>query len=203
MGKKKIIIIVVVILVILLALFSCGGESDDTSTGEETNNNAVAEETTTEEEQEEQEVEVKEDTTTEEEQTVEENTTTDSIDKTALAKELESKYGLKGGTSVRNDVTNSWTIEAIASAEAIDPSTWAYDYVQAYWKEGIKLMWIVNFSNRTTTSISTSDGSMLIVSQRDYVEDEEHDAKELGTGTVLREWIIYHDDEGNLVIDEA
>lgn len=184
--KKKWWLIVIIALVVIIGLFGCGGNGEENTTTEN-DNTEVAEEQTTEE------------------QTTEEETTEESgeVDKKALAKELKEKYDLKGGSSVRNDATDSWTIESIANADAIDPTVWAYDYVQAYWEKGIKVMWVVNFANNTTTSINTDDGSMIFITQHDYVEDEEHDAKALGAGTVLGDWVMYHDDNGELVCEST
>lgn len=180
--KKKWWVILIVAVVIIFALFGCGG-NDDTETAENNDNVEVSE--------------------TQDEETTTEETTTEDTDITAIQKNLKDTYDLKGGSSVRNDVTESWTIETIANAEAIDPTVWAEDYVKAYWNEDIKVMWVVNFANNTTTSINTSDGSMIFITQRDYVDKEEHDAKALGSGTVLAEWVLYHDEDGNLVVEKT
>lgn len=183
--KKKWWLWVIIALVVIIGLFGCNGGSDDEENAEEPQTEAVEEQTE----------EVTEDAA--------ESGTAD-VDKKALAKELKDKYGMKGGSSVRNDVTGGWTIETIASADANDPSVWAYDYYQAFWEDGNTVKWIVNFANNTTTSINASDGnSMIFVTQRDYVEDEEHDAKALGGGTELKSWVMYIGDDGNLVVEEG
>lgn len=186
--KKKWWLIIIIAIVIIFALFSCGG--NDSSETSDTNDNVEVEE---------KQEEVKEEDNAE----VEEETTADTADIKSIQKNLKENYDLKGGSSVRNDATNSWTIETIANANAIDPTVWAEDYVKAYWNKDIKVMWVVNFANNTTTSINTSDGSMIFITQRDYVEDEEHDAKALGAGTILADWVMYHDDNGELVVERT
>lgn len=182
--KKKWWLWVIIALVVIIGLFGCTGGSDDEEKAEEPQTEAVEEQT--------------------EETTETAETGTADVDKKALAKELKEKYGMSGGSAVRNDVTGGWTIETIASADANDPSVWAYDYYQAFWEDGNTVKWIVNFANNTTTSINASDGSsMIFVTQRDYVEDEEHDAKALGEGTELKSWVMYIGDDGNLVVEEG
>lgn len=181
--KKKWWVVLIIAIIVIFALFGCGGNDSE---NKETADNVEVEET-----QEEENNEAKEEITA------------DTTDIKAIQKNLKENYDLKGGSSVRNDATNSWTIETIANANAIDPTVWAEDYVKAYWNEDIKVMWVVNFANNTTTSINTSDGSMIFITQRDYVEDEEHDAKALGAGTTLAEWVLYHDDDGNVVVERT
>ena len=121
--------------------------------------------------------------------------------------ELKEKYGISSrGVAVPNDVTGSWTELFISSAEANDPTLWAYDYVKEYWEEGVSVMFVINYANHTTTAINvTEDGAdgMLIITQHDSVKDEHKDAKKLGEGPVLAEWIMYHDDNGELVTERT
>ena len=125
-------------------------------------------------------------------------------EKKNLKKSLKKKYGMNGGSAIRNDETGGWTIESINSAEANDPSQWAYDYYRAFWEEPNTVKWIVNVANNTTTSINVpSDGGLITVTQHDYVNKEEHDAKILGSGTVLGEWLMYMDENEKLVVEKT
>ncbi len=125
-------------------------------------------------------------------------------EKKNLKKSLKKKYGMNGGSAVHNDVTGGWTIESINSAEANDPSQWAYDYYRAFWEESNTVKWVVNVANNTTTSINaSSDGGLITVTQHDYINKEEHDAKILGSGTVLGEWLMYMDENEKLVVEKT
>ena len=183
-GWNKVVKIVITVIFALGLIMTVFGSSEE-DPKQEDNKQAI--------QQEQIEEEITEPTEKEEE-----------VDK---KKELKEKYDIgSAGTKVPNDVTNSWTELFISSAEANDPTLWAYDYVNEYWEKGVKVMWVINYANNTTTSINvTEDGAdgMLIVTQRDAVKDEHKDAKVLGSGDVLAEWIIYHDDNGKLVIERT
>lgn len=169
---KKILALIAVAIMIV-SFTACG----DSSVDEETNDVAVSEES------------------------VNEDSDASTND---ISKQLEEKYGMTGGRDVRNDTTGGWTIDVISSSEANDPSKWAVDYVNAFWEEGNTVKWIVNFANNTTTSINNYSGDKLniIVTQREYVDGEEHDANVLGGGMELQSWNIYYDDNNKLVIDD-
>ena len=93
-------------------------------------------------------------------------------------------------SDVRNDVTGNWRISTIA--EDIDIQEYALSYYKEYFKDDKEIHAIVNFNYKTTTKISVI-GNTLDVSIYDYVDGEEHDAKLLFSGTLLKEYSVNMD----------
>lgn len=100
-------------------------------------------------------------------------------------------------TKVRNDVTGNWRITTIA--ENIQMEDYALDYYKKYFKSDDEIHAIVNFNYKTTTQISVV-GNLLDVSVYEYVDKEEHDAKLLFSGMLLKE---YHVDKDTGEIEEV
>lgn len=98
--------------------------------------------------------------------------------------------------NVRNDVTGNWRISLIA--ENIEMQDYAVDYYTEYFKSDSEVHAIVNFNYRTTTKISVM-GNLLDVTVFEYVDKEEHDAKVLFGGMLLKE---YHVNKGTGEIEE-
>ena len=88
---------------------------------------------------------------------------------------------------VRNDTTGNWRISLIA--ENIDMSEYALDYYKQYFTNDSEIHFIVNFNYNTTTKIMVMGGD-LDVTVQEYVAKEEHNAKMLGSGTVLAEYFV-------------
>lgn len=88
---------------------------------------------------------------------------------------------------VRNDTTGKWRISLIA--ENIDMSEYALDYYKQYFTDDSEIHFIVDFNYNTTTKIMVMGGD-LDVTVQEYVAKEEHDAKILGSGTVLAEYFV-------------
>lgn len=97
---------------------------------------------------------------------------------------------------VNNDVTGNWRIATIA--ENIEMQDYALDYYKEHFKSDVEIHAIVNFNYKTTTKISVM-GNLLDVSVYEYVDKEEHDAKLLFSGTLLKE---YHVNIDNGEIEE-
>lgn len=93
-------------------------------------------------------------------------------------------------TNVRNDVTGNWRIATIA--ENIEMQDYALDYYKEYFKSDDEIHAIVNFNYKTTTKISVM-GNLLDVSVYEYVDKEEHDAKLLFSGMLLKEYHVNKD----------
>ena len=93
-------------------------------------------------------------------------------------------------SDVRNDVTGNWRISTIA--ENVDIQEYALSYYKEYFKDDKEIHAIVNFNYKTTTKISVI-GNTLDVSIYDYVDGEEHDAKLLFSGTLLKEYSVNMD----------
>lgn len=92
--------------------------------------------------------------------------------------------------NVRHDSTGNWRISVIA--DNIEIEEYALEYYNKFFKDDKEVHFIVNFNNNTTTRI-TSMGNLLDVSILEYVKKEEHDAKELGGGMLLKEYHINKD----------
>lgn len=68
-------------------------------------------------------------------------------------------------------------------------SEYALDYYKQYFTDDSEIHFIVNFNYNTTTKIMVMGGD-LDVTVQEYVAKEEHDAKMLGSGTVLAEYFV-------------
>ncbi len=99
-------------------------------------------------------------------------------------------------SDVHNDVTGKWRIASIA--ENIEMQDYALDYYKKYFESDDEIHAIVNFNYKTTTKISVM-GNLLDVSVYEYVDKEEHDAKLLFSGMLLKE---YHVNIDNGEIEE-
>ena len=95
-----------------------------------------------------------------------------------------------GVTKVRNDATEKWRISTIA--ENIDFVDYALSYYNEYFSDDSEVHAIVNFTKKTTTKI-TVVADQIDVSILEYVDKEEHDAKILFSGNLLKEYLIYKD----------
>ena len=93
-------------------------------------------------------------------------------------------------TNVPNDVTGNWRIASIA--ENIEMQDYALDYYKEHFKSDDEIHAIVNFNYKTTTKISVM-GNLLDVSVYEYVDKEEHDAKLLFSGMLLKEYHVNKD----------
>lgn len=92
--------------------------------------------------------------------------------------------------SVRNDVTGKWRLLRVSSPEDIVDH--AVDYYNAYFGSDDEIHFVVNFTLGTTTRISCAAGS-LFVDELEYVSGEEHDAKILASGDLLKQYIVHLD----------
>ena len=86
--------------------------------------------------------------------------------------------------SVPNDTTGKWRISSMASSK--DITEYATDYYNTLFSSDDEIHAIVNFSLNTTTSISVLPDGTLDVSIHEYIDGEEHDAKALFGGMLLR-----------------
>lgn len=90
---------------------------------------------------------------------------------------------------VRNDVTGNWRILKIS--ENVNIEEYALSYADMYMKDD-EVHFIVNFNYHTTTWLNEL-GGLLYVDIREYEKKEEHDAKKLGNGMLLKSYVIYPD----------
>ena len=90
--------------------------------------------------------------------------------------------------SVRNDITGNWRIASIASSK--DITDYVIDYYNTLFSSNDEIHAIVNFSLNTTSSISVLYNGILDVSIHEYIDGEEHDAKALFGGMLLKEYWV-------------
>ena len=90
--------------------------------------------------------------------------------------------------AMNDDDTGSWKVVTIAQA-GLEPEDFAAAYYAACFEDGDTAHWIVNFSTNTTTAISRV-GDQVFVSCYEYVDGEEHSAKEIGAGQLYGEWLL-------------
>lgn len=100
--------------------------------------------------------------------------------------------------SMHNDTTGKWKVCTLATTSS-GFEEYALDYVNRYFEtaESNEVHWIVNFTNKTTTSV-TNLGGVLNVTTYEYVDKEELDAKAIGSGMVLSSYLVYTDN-GDIV----
>ena len=128
-------------------------------------------------------------TETTEPETVEQEPT-EKAEEPAAEKNIDDIGAYFSVSDVRNDVTGNWRISTIA--ENIDIQEYALSSYKEYFKDDKEIHAIVNFNYKTTTKISVI-GNTLDVSIYDYVDGEEHDAKLLFSGTLLKEYSVNMD----------
>lgn len=118
------------------------------------------------------------------------------------ASKLKNDYGLSSG--FRSDAQKSWLVVSTSNAAANDVTAWALDYYKEYGADA-DVIWVVNFSNNTTTSIrnDSQDGLLLHVMQMDGAKDVESSLNEgnVYSGAVLSEFYIYEED-GSVKIED-
>lgn len=96
-----------------------------------------------------------------------------------------------GGTTfyenVRNDVTGKWRVLVFYSAENIVDH--AVEYYNAYFSADDEIHIAVNLGLKTTSVMNVS-GGVMYVDVHEYVDKEEHDAKVLGGGDLLKSYTV-------------
>ena len=167
----------VVIILLLIGIIGNMGGKKNTESGEKGTADSSSSVSQTDEKQ------------TEEKQT-EESQSEESQDEESEEESAEIAGISFRVSDVRNDVTGNWRIAKIA--ENIDMKDYALEYYKKYFKSDDEIHAIVNFNNRTTTQISVMS-NLLDVSVYEYVDKEEHDAKLLFSGMLLKEYHINMD----------
>lgn len=116
--------------------------------------------------------------------TVQEPTTLPTIAVTEPATEATEKepaptsalpFNVTFSDTFRNDSTGNWRKALVATSDTIDK--YAVDYYKEYFKSDDEVHIIYNFTLNTVNALSVQSG-LLSISITEYVEDEEHDAKE-------------------------
>lgn len=162
--------------------------SDDTKEPEKQQTETTTTQTPETEATKEPEITATEEQTTEP-QAPEETELTENSEETKelIGKNIDDTEAHFSVSKVRNDVTGNWRISTIA--ESIDIQEYAVSYYNKYFTNDTEIHAIVNFTYNTTTKISIM-GNLLDVCIYDYVDGEEHDAKLLFGGTLLKEYFV-------------
>jgi len=168
-----------VIIVVLLGAIGTGNSTEDT-TEPTTETTIESEQATTKPEPTE---------TTEPESEPEETTEPEEITE-VKGKNIDDTGAHFSVSKVRNDTTENWRISSIA--ESVNIEEYALSYYKKYFSNDAEIHAIVNFFNNTTTKISVA-GNVLDVSIYEYVDGEEHDAKLLFGGMMLKKYFVYID----------
>lgn len=92
-------------------------------------------------------------------------------------------------SDVRNDKTGNWKITKIS--ENINVEDYALSYYDLYMEDD-EIHFIVNFNYSTTSNLSYMNG-LLYLDIHEYVKKEERDASTLGSGMLLKSYVIYPD----------
>lgn len=90
--------------------------------------------------------------------------------------------------SVNNDVTGNWRISTVNTSMSAEE--YAADYYKELFASNDEIHGVVNFALNTTSRITVLDSKTLDVSIMEYVDGEEHDAKELFSGMTLAEYFV-------------
>lgn len=105
-------------------------------------------------------------------------------------KDMTEVYSTKYD-SVRNDVTEKWKCIVIAENN-FDITEYALSCYKNYFDSDETILAVINLTTKTSASISKVAGN-LYVSQYEYVDGEEHDAKAMFSGIHLLDYIVYID----------
>lgn len=111
-----------------------------------------------------------------------------SENKEALKEALKDKEGLVWFGDVRNDVTGNWRLAEYASSDTL--VTFAAEYYNAFFDSDKEIHAVINMSTHVTGQISKIMDDTLDVTLYEYVDGEEHDAKELFSGMLLKEYLV-------------
>lgn len=105
-------------------------------------------------------------------------------------KDMTEVYSTKYD-SVRNDVTEKWKCLVIAENN-FDITEYALSCYENYFDSDETILAVINLTTKTSASVRKVAGN-LYVSQYEYVDGEEHDAKIMFSGMHLLDYIVYID----------
>ena len=100
-------------------------------------------------------------------------------------------------SNVKNDTTGRWRVSECLTSQ--QPSEWAKDYYDAYFKSDDEVHFVINFTLNTSNSLKIL-ADELYVDTFEYVKGEEHDANTLGSGMLYHSYRI--NKETGEVIDD-
>ena len=115
-----------------------------------------------------------------------------SVDqKEELKDALKKKESLVWFGDVQNDVTGNWRLAEYSESDSQE--SFAIDYYKAFFEDDKEIHAVINMTTRTTACLSMIDSNIIDVTIHDYIEGEEHDAKALFGGDVMKEFWVYID----------
>lgn len=127
-----------------------------------------------------------------EETTLEPDTTPpESEQETVIGKNVDSLSSFLYFGEVRNDFTESWRYAMFAES-GIDFTEYAVSYCQTYMSSG-QVHAVINTVDNTTTQLNYYGDDLLYITVREHISGEEHDAKELFSGSVLADYLVHID----------
>lgn len=172
----------VIIAVVLLFIIAGASGNKDSNNKTETTTETLIEATT-----EEPATEATTEATTEKPAT-EATTKSNAINKEDLQEAVKDKYSLVFFGDVRNDTTGNWRYAGYSESDSQEQ--FAVEYYKAFFENDKEIHAVINFTRKTTARVSLLDSNTLDVSILEYVQGEEHDAKELFGGTLLKEYWV-------------
>lgn len=89
-------------------------------------------------------------------------------------------------TDVRND--NTGELQKSVTAANVNMPENAMHYYEAHMQDG-GVHYVVSFATNTTTMLNAM-ADVLYVTITEYVDGEEHDASDIGSGMLLKEYIV-------------
>ena len=105
---------------------------------------------------------------------------------------LEEKENLVWRGKVRNDVTGNWRLSMYSSKDSQEKL--AFEYYDAFFESDDEIHAVINAALKTTARINPIKGmGILDVSILKYIEGEEHDAKLLFSGNLIKQYWVYTD----------
>jgi len=93
--------------------------------------------------------------------------------------------------TVRNDVTEKWKCVVLAENN-FDITEYALSCYNNFFDSDETILAVINLTTKTSTNISKVAGN-LYVSEYEYVDGEEHDAKIMFSGMHLVDYVVYID----------
>ena len=130
------------------------------------------------------------------ETTVEDSKSEESLEpkadpKEELKKAIKDKEHLVWFGDVRNDVTGNWRLSEYTSRDSQE--SFAADYYKAFFENDKEIHAVINMTLKTTSCLSVIDSNTIDVTIKEYIKGEEHDAKELFGGMLLKEYWVHLD----------
>ena len=136
--------------------------------------------------------------------------TTTGINDTQTEKRDALKKVLGGSSlfydNVRNDVTGRWRELVFSSSENIVDH--AVEYYDAYFFSDDEIHFAVNLGLKTTAVMNVFMDGIMFIDVHEYVDGEEHDAKALAGGDLLKQYMVNLEtgeieDFDDMTIDDA